>query len=263
MVVRLVASDLDGTLFGAHGVPEARTAAAVNAIVDRGIVFAAVTGRSHFGGADRVTATGATAQWFIGSNGGHRLNMATRELEERLLFEADHVASMIAELPQQIRGLGFGFEHATGFSYDDGFRMVYPEAFDGGPRRDSAPWAADDIGKIFVTHRELGVDELVELASRAVPAGTQVSTSGGTFVELTPEGGAKGPGLARLCAKLGIDASEVVAFGDNNNDLSMLEWAGRGIAMANATADALAVADEVTTSNTEFGVAVVLEQLVR
>ena len=67
--------------------------------------------------------------------------------------------------------------------------------------------------------------------------------------------------MARLCDKLDIAASQVIAFGDNNNDLPMLEWAGRSYAMANATPDARAVADEVTSSNVEFGVAVVLEAL--
>lgn len=262
MVVRLVASDLDGTLFGPDALPEPRTTAAVNAVVDAGIVFAAVTGRSYFGGAGRLTDTGTTTHWFIGSNGGHRLNMVTGELEERLLFSADHVSSMLEQLPTKIPGLGFGFEHAAGFTFDDAFRQVYPDSSDGGSRIDTAPWAVDDIGKIFVTHRDLAVGEMIELASTAVPDGTHVSTSGGSFVELTPAGGAKGLALSRLCDRLGIAASEVVAFGDNTNDLSMLEWARRGIAMANATADALDIADEVTAANTDFGVAMVLESLV-
>ena len=89
-----------------------------------------------------------------------------------------------------------------------------------------------------------------------------MSTSGVTFVECTPEGADKALGLERLCTNLGIDRSEVVAFGDNNNDVSMLAWAGRGIAMQNATADAKAAADEITASNIDFGVAQVLERLV-
>ncbi len=261
VVQRLIASDLDGTLFGTDHLPAPRTAAAVNAVVDAGYIFAAVTGRSHFGGAARVTATGATAHWFIGSNGGHRLNLATGVLEERLLFTADEIGNMMATLSRELGGIGFGFEHQAGFSYDDVFRMQYPEAFDGGPRRDSAAWAAHDIGKIFITQPELTSAELIRLASALAPTGTHVSTSGGTFVELTPAGGDKGLGLARLCEKLGVAAADVVAFGDNNNDLSMLEWAGRGIAMANATHQSLASADEVTASNIDFGVAIVLESL--
>ena len=57
-------------------------------------------------------------------------------------------------------------------------------------------------------------------------------------------------------------AEEVVAFGDNHNDLTMLEWAGRGVAMANALDRVKETADEVTSTNVEFGVARVLEELV-
>ena len=63
---------------------------------------------------------------------------------------------------------------------------------------------------------------------------------------------------AGLCVEDGV---EVVAFGDNLNDLTMLEWAGRGIAMANAPDEVKDVADEITSTNTEFGVARVLEEL--
>jgi Cof subfamily protein (haloacid dehalogenase superfamily) len=258
---RLIASDLDGTLFGPNSVPEPRTVAAVNAAVDAGYVFAAVTGRSYFGGVDRVLDSGAKAHWFIGSNGGHRMELPTRILEERLLFSEHDVRTMVDQLAQQIDGIGFGFEHDAGFSFDAGFRAVFPNSFDGGQRQDTAAWATDNIGKIFVSHPTLESSDLIRAASLLVPDGTHVTTSGTSFVELTPPGGDKALGVARLCEKLGIAAADVVAFGDNNNDLSMLAWAGRGIAMANATSEALAIADEVTLSNTEYGVAVVLEEL--
>ena len=259
---RLIASDLDGTLFGPDSVPEPRTVAAVNAVVDAGCIFAAVTGRSYFGGADRVTDSGAKAHWFIGANGGHRMNLATRTLEERLLFTEQQVNTMVSELPQSIDGLGFGFEHDRGFSFDAGFRAVFPRSFDGGPRQDTAAWAPHNIGKIFVSHPTLGSDELIDASAQLVPEGTHVTTSGTSFVELTPPGGDKAMGLARLCAQLGVDAGDVIAFGDNNNDVSMLGWAGRGIAMGNATSEAKAAADEVTATNTDFGVAQILESLV-
>ena len=259
---RLIASDLDGTLFGASSIPEPRTVAAVNSIVEAGYLFAAVTGRSYFGGAGRVTNSGARAHWFIGSNGGQRMDLQTGRLEERLLFDPDHVHSLMADLPAAIGGIGFGFEHDSGFSYDDGFRAVFPDAFDGGPRQDTAPWAANDVGKIFVSHAELSSDALIQATKPHVPQGTHVTTSGTAFVELTPPGADKALGLARLCAKIGVAAADVIAFGDNNNDLSMLAWAGRGIAMANATDAARAAADEVTASNLDFGVAMVLEDLV-
>ena len=67
-------------------------------------------------------------------------------------------------------------------------------------------------------------------------------------------------GLAEVAAELGVGVSRVVAFGDMPNDVPMLSWAGHGVAMGNAHADALAAADEVAAPHTEDGVAQVLER---
>ena len=60
---------------------------------------------------------------------------------------------------------------------------------------------------------------------------------------------------------LGIDASEVVSFGDGQNDKSMIEWAGTGVAMGNAVDEVKAVAQMVTANNNEDGIAVALDKL--
>ena len=75
------------------------------------------------------------------------------------------------------------------------------------------------------------------------------------------------PGIDKACAlegalpKLGIDASEVVSFGDGQNDKSMIEWAGTGVAMGNAVDEVKAVAQMVTANNNEDGIAVALDKL--
>jgi hydroxymethylpyrimidine pyrophosphatase-like HAD family hydrolase len=95
-----------------------------------------------------------------------------------------------------------------------------------------------------------------------MPRGCLASTSGAPFVEVTGDGVHKGFGVARVCERLGIRPEEVVAFGDNHNDLAMLRWAGRGIAMANAQRVVLDAVDEVTGTHLDDGVAAVLETLV-
>jgi hydroxymethylpyrimidine pyrophosphatase-like HAD family hydrolase len=67
--------------------------------------------------------------------------------------------------------------------------------------------------------------------------------------------------LAGLVAERGLGAADVVAFGDMLNDLDLLVWAGHGVAVSNAHPDVLAVADEITASNDDDGVAQVLERL--
>ena len=78
---------------------------------------------------------------------------------------------------------------------------------------------------------------------------------------ISAAGVSKAAALEELCDELGVGAAEVVAFGDYPNDLPMLEWAGHAVAVANAHPDVLRVADEVTASNVDDGVAAVLERL--
>jgi hydroxymethylpyrimidine pyrophosphatase-like HAD family hydrolase len=86
--------------------------------------------------------------------------------------------------------------------------------------------------------------------------------SSGTLLEISATGVTKAFTLEHLAAEHDLTAAEAVAFGDMPNDIALLEWAHRGIAVANAHPDVLAIADEVTLSNDEDGVAVVIERIV-
>ena len=88
-----------------------------------------------------------------------------------------------------------------------------------------------------------------------------VTHMGADCVEIGPAGIDKAAGLAWLCAHLGVDRADVVAFGDEHNDHAMLRWAGHGVAMANANEQTRALADEIAPSNVDDGVAVVIERL--
>jgi hydroxymethylpyrimidine pyrophosphatase-like HAD family hydrolase len=87
-----------------------------------------------------------------------------------------------------------------------------------------------------------------------------MTMSGAPFVEVMASGVSKASGLAQLCARLGVRQSEVLAFGDGLNDREMLAWAGHGVAVANADDAVKDIADAVTGSNDEDGVAQVLER---
>jgi hydroxymethylpyrimidine pyrophosphatase-like HAD family hydrolase len=88
-----------------------------------------------------------------------------------------------------------------------------------------------------------------------------VSHMGTEAVELGPVGADKGAGLRWLCAHLEIDAADVLVFGDEVNDLAMFSFAGRSVAVANAAPLVRAAATEVTESNDNDGVAIVIESL--
>jgi hydroxymethylpyrimidine pyrophosphatase-like HAD family hydrolase len=115
--------------------------------------------------------------------------------------------------------------------------------------------------KFIVRHPTLTPRELLPHVQALKVPGFAVTHSGAPFLEVLAEGVSKAWGLAQLCAALGVGQAEVVAFGDAPNDAEMLAWAGRGVAMRNAEPETLEAADEVTLTNDEDGVAVVIEQL--
>ena len=91
--------------------------------------------------------------------------------------------------------------------------------------------------------------------------GIAVTSSHPKNIEVMDESASKGASLAWLCGHLGIDPAEAVAFGDNFNDIEMLETAGTGIAVANAEPEVLAHADRQTAGNDEDGVARAIMEL--
>lgn len=81
-------------------------------------------------------------------------------------------------------------------------------------------------------------------------------------LQVLPLGASKGAGVAWLLDRLGVDPSAVLALGDGENDVEMLQLAGLGVAMGNAGPPALAAADAITATNNEDGVARAIEQFV-
>lgn len=80
--------------------------------------------------------------------------------------------------------------------------------------------------------------------------------------QVLPLGASKGLGVGWLLDRLGVDPAAVLALGDGENDVEMLQLAGLGVAMGNAGPPALAAADAVTASNEEDGVARAIERYV-
>ncbi|CAM5675120.1 HMP-PP phosphatase [Mycolicibacterium aubagnense] len=117
------------------------------------------------------------------------------------------------------------------------------------------------ISKVLLRHPLLSDDALAAAARSVVGSLATVTMSGPGTVELQPCGVTKATGLALAAEHLGLSPEKTVAFGDMPNDIPMFDLAAHGVAMANAHPELKAVADEVTTSNEDDGVAVVLERL--
>lgn len=265
--IRLIATDLDGTLLDPSGHVTARTRAALDAARAAGIVVVPVTARQPIG-LRAIAAEAGFEGWALCGNGAYGIHLGTHEL----LFASEiavPVQQRIArELGERVPDLLFASVREGGevFVAQDGYAAVATLSdHKRDPRTMGAVPLADVLAapslKLVIRHATISPAEIFAVLGTLDQAGFAATLSGAPFVEVMAEGVTKATGLAQLCARLGIDRTEVLAFGDALNDVELLGWAGRGIAMANAEPEALAAADEVTTSNAEDGVAVVLERV--
>lgn len=87
------------------------------------------------------------------------------------------------------------------------------------------------------------------MLAQILPGRLEMARSGEHFLEVTRAGVSKGAGAARLAEMLGVSREQVMAIGDQGNDLSMLRWAGLGVAMGHAPDYVKAAADVVTGDN--------------
>ncbi|WP_196073317.1 HAD family hydrolase [Nakamurella alba] len=125
---------------------------------------------------------------------------------------------------------------------------------------DRAALLADPAAKMLVRG---GVDSRTLAEAAHATGNPDVSITWSTdegLLEIAAAGVSKGSALDRLAGDWGIDPAEVVAFGDMPNDLEMLRWAGRGVAMAGGHPDVRAIATEIAPEHYHDGVAAVLER---
>jgi Cof subfamily protein (haloacid dehalogenase superfamily) len=258
--VRLVATDLDGTLLHTDGTVTARTRAALTAVEERGVAVVFVTGRP-IRWMEELWAHVGDHGLAVCSNGGVVYDVSRHAVRSARPIPVD-VALEVAELLRGgIPGTTFAVERTTGFGREPAFteRHAVPEDVEVGP----LPELLDEnTVKMLARHEELEPETFWAEAERL--AGHLVTTtwsSVGALVEISGAGVTKASTLAVLCDELGIAAEEVVAFGDMPNDLAMLAWAGTSYAMANAHPTVLAAAERTAPANEHDGVAAVLEEL--
>lgn len=259
---RLVAIDLDGTLLGAGFAVSPRSALALSRVAAAGAVIVLVTGRSLRRLA-RVFAELGTRYAAICANGAIIYNPTDELPRSCRVLEPAEARKVCQRLREQVPDVMFAAE------VDYGRRLLHNP---GWPIRD------DDRDAVFpVELEELTATQVVKLQARAPGRnsdsfGKLVTATVGDLVEascpgydglveMTQRGVTKASALAVLAAELGIHPADALAFGDMPNDISMLRWAGRSVAVANAHPEARAAADEITLSNLDDGVAVYLERL--
>jgi Cof subfamily protein (haloacid dehalogenase superfamily) len=257
---RVIATDLDGTLVRTDGAISARTVAALNAVEDAGALVIFVTGRPPRWLAPVAAATGHRGL-AICTNGAQVYDLGTEEVVEEYLLGPTVAAEVVRILQEALPAATYAVERRSGFAYTPEYRPRWEIPSDS-LRAAIELLVAEPAAKLLVRHDDLDADALL-VATRDVVGHlaelTHSSLDG--LVEISASGVSKATTLEILCAERGIGAANVLAFGDMPNDLPLLAWAGRGVAVANAHPSVLAAVTEHTDSNDDDGVAVVLERL--
>ncbi|GGJ75689.1 HAD family hydrolase [Deinococcus aquiradiocola] len=269
-MIRLIATDLDGTLLRSDRTVSARTRAALDAARRAGLHVVPVTARQPRSLREGIADAAGFAEWALCGNGAHGLHLTTGET----LFEA-HVnvaaqsrlaRALLERRPEvrfaSVRQGGEVFVAQYGYAALAAFTDHHRHPHEMGAHPLDAVLAEPSLKFIARSPRLAPPDLLGEIHALGLD-GFTVTHSGAPFVEVLAAGVHKAWGVARLCERLGVARTEVLAFGDAPNDAQMLAWAGRGVAMANAEREALDAADEVTLGNDEDGVAVTVEALLR
>lgn len=264
---RLVATDVDGTLLGDGPDPSPRTRAVVRRMVEAGVPLVLATGRPPRWVPRVCEALGVHALT-VAANGAVLYDAATDRVLAADTLDVDALAEVVAGLRDAVPGCGLAVERVGVGAFDrrDEQFVSEPEYVHAWPVADHRRVAPGDllgepVIKVLARHPSRTSADMAQAARHAVGHLVDVtySASGG-LLECSVRGVTKAHGLERAAAHHGVAPSDVVAFGDMPNDLAMLRWAGHGVAVANAHPDVLHVADEVSASNLDDGVASVLER---
>ncbi len=273
--IRLIGIDLDGTLFNNQKKITDRTLKILERAIEKGIQIVPATGR-HFNGIPEELKKIEKVQYAMTTNGAAIYDVNSKEC----IYEDPMVNELALELIEKldkndilidafIKGNGYTSQKNIAFikelnipdvmkDYMIRTRIKVPSLYE------YVKEEKLDVQKFTMNFKPLSDstfkdrDKVLEIA-KEYPNLACVS-GGMNNVELTNATATKGTGLVRLGEMLGITRNQIMAIGDSGNDFEMLKIAGIGVAMANSEKEVLEIADIVTKSNEEDGVAYIIEE---
>lgn len=270
-MVKLVFVDMDGTFLDSHKAISEKNEQALAQADELGVQFVPCTGRNVNGVPAQMMAHDCV-KYAVCCNGALVCDANSMETLREVALEK----SLVASLYDQVKDLPVTFDlFADGkvYTFADRWRYLDEMGIDEPTRvqikavRERYDGSFEELLASCGSVCRVNVFYLDEASKQQVwnvvdaNPGLRRTSSLPTNIEITHVDAHKGAGLRWLCDHLGIDADDTVAFGDSENDLTMLAAAGDGVAMANSLPCALDAADHVTKSCDESGVAAYLEPL--
>lgn len=260
---KLIATDLDGTIVNHDGRISERTISTFKQARDLGIEIYFVTGRPPLWMGEIKEAFGFGNA--ICGNGAMLYDLLNEKVIEEWLISIDTQLEIVRKLREAIPEISFAVESHQYFHRE----KIYIPRWDVGRDNVGVDVIEDAIAapalKVLgrCSNHNLSSDQMLEIAEKTISDLVSVTHSDphASLIEISALGTSKGATLAKMAARHGIDASECVAFGDNPNDFSMLEWAGRSYAMSSGHPDGAKHAKSIAGRCEEDGVAIAIEAL--
>lgn len=267
MPYRLIVSDMDDTLLNEKGLLSPATIEAVEAARAAGAELVLASGRMPCA-MRSFSQTLKVSLPMIAYNGAELINPQTNESIYRLYVPSDLALELIRyceELELHVQAYdGDDFltpvDNELAREYRDSVYGVAHMRVTGKPLSECVTWAQPKLLAIADPDR---VPELLALVRKKFDGRLISAVSRPQYIECTSPLAGKERALRELCRQMNIGAEEVVAFGDGQNDVGMIQFAGLGCAMANARAEVRAQADLIAPANHEDGVAQVIMRLIR
>ncbi len=262
-VPKMVALDIDGTLLKwieGLGATHEEISPAVHAAVHRALAGGAhvvlASGRSPHGMtgiADMLELHGEERDrlWVVASNGAVVFRYPPLEVVHEETFDARPAVAAILERHPHARVAveerGFGYRVTKHFPEGElSGEMIVTDLED---------LVAGPVSRVIIRDPDATAEEFVELAEGLGLHGTNYVVGWTAWLDLAPVGVSKASGLEHVARVLGLEAADVLAIGDGRNDIEMLQWAGRGVAMGQAIQPVIDVADDVAESVYDDGAA--------
>lgn len=268
MTVKLLALDLDGTLFGDDLCISDRTRAAIRAALERGVIVTIATGRM-FTSARKIAAGLGIEAPLICYQGALIRHSRTADT----LYHKTVPASLAHEIIMETgrRGLHLNaymddmlyvarITPEARFYSQINMDLKVEEVGDLSHWLDTRP--GEELTKMVIVTDPDETDSVLADFTATYAGRLQITKSHPRFTEFTNVECSKGIALSFLAASLGIERQQVMAIGDGHNDLDMIRWAGYGIAMPTAPRAVLDIAHTVCLPIAEDGAAKAIERFI-
>lgn len=264
MAIKLVAIDIDDTLLNSKHEITDRTRDALYAAQDKGCTVILVTGRMYAAAKRYAKALGLNTP-LMTCQGAQITDIKTDEV----LYSRTVPLALAREVADICEARGLHIQYYIGDNYyyaKEGEPADYYAALAGFRGIPVGSPVSEKITEEPVKMLCLDQpDVILQLQQEMIDhfgGKLAIAISKPRFLEFTHPEAIKGRTVANFANQLGIAQEEVMAIGDSFNDITMIQYAGKGVAMGNADARIKAVADEIAPSNDEDGVAVMIEKYV-